>query len=233
MFVEKRPQRRFDLVGQQGVRLRAREHGLHLGRRLGPVNPGPVGRIGINGGRVFLEIDPEDLRQTTAGRVKTQQVRPVQRWYQRFKKQCCIVVVNASLVTFLVTRSGKIAGNTVDLGFIAQRATQGFQTEGVTLSLGRGENQRGKILAPIHLRAFRIQRHVPVRTRIDQVGMVNLLVKLGPGEVQKQCITARDDGQIQLLGVDTEPVSRPQLDDIAARLEHIGLGREASARLAP
>ena len=61
--------------------------------------------------------------------------------------------------------------------------------------------------------------------------MLDVLVVIRPGQVKVECVSPRNDRQIQVLGVDAELVSWAELYDISIVFKDIGFITQRSLRL--
>ncbi|MPM10517.1 hypothetical protein SDC9_56849 [bioreactor metagenome] len=141
-----------------------------------------------------------------------------------------VVVVNAALVAFAITRRSKLAHRLCQRRAIQQQLRQTLIVPSIRAIARRQHHVQRQIFAAIQLGRFGQRGHIPIGLQIRQFGVVHRLEILRAHQVQKQLAIARQQREFQILVADTEAMP-PQLDDVAAALVQIGAILQRTKRL--
>ena len=179
----------------------------------------------------LLVTRPEQQRQRAGRGCMHQGARAAVQRHQRLQQPRRIVVVDPLIVAFAIARRGELAHQPIERGRVGQGVFQRVQVQSIAPVHGGVEDQSGQVLAAVERRRFGIQRHLPPVAQRVEFGIVDGLVVVGAGQVHGQAVAARQDGQVQRLDVDAEPVARTQPDDVAAVLEQVAAVAQAAHRL--
>ncbi len=140
---------------------------------------------------------------------------------QRMQDQTGVMVVDAALIAFAVTGCGEIANDLLQRVRFGSRMLQRRQIR-TFAPLHRGQQQAAcQIFSAIQLCRLRIQSELPVGLQFGQFRVVQRFQEVGAGQVDGQLITARQQGQVQCLGVHAEAMAWAQSHHVAARFEQV------------
>ncbi len=214
------------LTLQLQQRIGTPEQLLNLQHRGSPFSP-PRHRLRIG------TLRPEQHCQRPRLRIKTQQAGTGEQRQQLRQNQRRVVIMNTLLVTLAIARRRDLAQRAHQLLRLKQLLMQQLHAQARLCPLGQRDNLTGEILGAIELRRLGQQAAIPVVAQGIQLVVDQGFKIVGARQVQAQRVTTGQQSQVEFLGVDTEAVTRPQPDDIAAAFEQLTLVAQTAHCLIP
>ena len=174
---------------------------------------------------------PPGDRKRTRGRRVPQGARGIAQGKEGAQDRGRVVVVDALLVAFAITRRGVLADDPVERFGIGQRVLQRLHAQSAFARQRVVQQTARKMLAAVERGRFGFEADVPVGAQCIQCRFLQRLQVVGTGQVHGQRVAARDQRQVQGLRVDAETVARTKTDDIAAIFEQVAAVAQRTHRL--
>ena len=160
----------------------------------------------------------------------TQHTSTIGQRHQSLQNQCRIMVMNTAFITITIARRSKLPNRLCQRCCIGQELTQAVLTPAFALLTHGTHDFQRQIFAAVHLWRFGWCRNIPIGRQAGQLRIVDRLKILGAHNVQEQAVTARQQGQIQILITDTETMT-PQSNQLAITFIKIGAVLQRSEAL--